>query len=132
MGHDMRMLSTDRMDQQVLAQGDRMLQEHLGGIHMTNHQMFQGNRKLEKFQQIVQKAYGPSPVNASMILNQAKEHLESSELKILMLMLQMRGQFDRSGGPMVSKSSQTEGILVHKSVSATNPSMKGKERTSQS
>lgn len=46
------------------------------------------------------------------MLEQAKEHLEGTELKLLMLMLQMRGQFDRTGGPMQSKSSQTEGILI--------------------
>jgi len=38
--------------------------------------------------------------------------MDGTELKLLMLMLQMRGQFDRSGGTMVSKSSQTEGILI--------------------
>ena len=38
--------------------------------------------------------------------------MDSTELKLLMLMLQMRGQFDRNGGPMVSKGSQTEGVLV--------------------
>ena len=97
----------------MLDQGDKMLQEHLGNIQITN------NRKLEKFQHIVNKAYGPkSPVSARILLEQAKEHLESSELKILMLMLQMRGQFDRTGGPMLSKSCQTEGVLINKSTKA--------------
>ena len=41
--------------------------------------------------------------------------MDGTELKLLMLMLQMRGQFDRKGGTMVSKGMQTEGvILTHK------------------
>jgi len=38
--------------------------------------------------------------------------MEGTELKLLMLMLQMRGQFDRKGGAMVSKQSQTDGVLI--------------------
>jgi len=60
-----------------------MLQEGLG---------FATNRQLDHFQQIVAKAYGEtSPMSAKLLLEQAKEHLEGTELKILMLMLQMRG-----------------------------------------
>ena len=59
------------------------------------------------------KAYGgPQSKNVRVMLEQAKGELEGTELKILMLMLQMRGQFDRSGGPMLSKSSQTDGVLI--------------------
>ena len=63
------------------------------------------------------KAYN-TPANhpsASILLDQAKEQMDGTELKLLMLMLQMRGQFDRKGGTMVSKGMQTEGIiLTHK------------------
>ena len=63
-GQNITMLSTNRLDQRVLEQGDRMLQEHLGNIQITN------NRKLEKFQHIVNKAYGPkSPVSARILLD---------------------------------------------------------------
>ena len=47
-----------------------------------------------------------------MLLEQAKEHMDSTELKLLMLMLQMRGQFDRQGGLMVNKGAQTDGPMV--------------------
>ena len=40
--------------------------------------------------------------------------MDGTELKLLMLMLQMRGQFDRKGGTMVFKGMQTEGILYSK------------------
>ena len=75
-----------------------MLQEHLMSAIP--------NTRLEKFQQIMDKAHGgPQSKNARVMLEQAKGELEGTELKILMLMLQMRGQFDRSGAPMLSKSS---------------------------
>ena len=89
----------------MIADGDKMLLEQFTGMIP--------NKKLEKFQKIVDKAYGDqSQTSAHYMLEQAKEHLEGTELKLLMLMLQMRGQFDRTGGPMQSKSSQTEGILI--------------------
>ena len=47
-----------------------------------------------------------------MLLEQAKEHMDSTELKLLMLMLQMRGQFDRAGGLMVNKGAQTDGAVI--------------------
>ena len=78
----------------VIREGNRILEEGLLGP----------NKGLEQYQQIVSKAYGSvSEQSAKVLLEQARDHLEGSELKILMLMLQMRGQFDRTGGPMVSK-----------------------------
>ena len=38
--------------------------------------------------------------------------MDTTELKLLMLMLQMRGQFDKNGGPMVNKGSQTDTIAI--------------------
>ena len=59
----------------------------------------------------MQKAYAPKNTSASILLEQAKEQMDGTELKLLMLMLQMRGQFDRKGGTMVSKAMQTEGLV---------------------
>lgn len=70
------------------------------------------NQKLEQYQKILSKAYAPNKLQASVLLEQAKEQMDGTELKLLMLMLQMRGQFDRKGGTMVAKASQTDGLLI--------------------
>ena len=49
------------------------------------------NSRLEKYQHIVNKAYSPQAVKASVLLDQAKDQMDTTELKLLMLMLQMRG-----------------------------------------
>ena len=58
--------------------------------------------------------------------------MDGTELKLLMLMLQMRGQFDRKGGTMVSKGMQTEGVIfTHKpKVSERNRSVGPSKRES--
>jgi hypothetical protein len=45
------------------------------------------NPKLEQYQAIVQKAYSGDRLNSNIYLEQAKETMDGTELKLLMLML---------------------------------------------
>ena len=45
------------------------------------------NEKLEHYQTIIRKAYGGPHVTATAMLEQAKEQLDNTELKLLMMML---------------------------------------------
>ena len=46
--------------------------------------------------------------NSKVHLADSKKKLDASEYKLLLLMLQMRGQFNNNGVPMVTKETQTE------------------------
>ena len=44
------------------------------------------------YNEMIQKAY--SGANQKVLLEKAKQSLDATELKLLVMMLQMRGQFD--------------------------------------
>lgn len=60
-------LSTSRLEDRALVEGDKILSEHLSGL-LPNH-------KLEKFQHLVEKAYGGKTHDRSAkhLLDSAKE-----------------------------------------------------------
>ena len=66
---------------------------------------------------MIQKAY--SSANQKVLLEKAKQSLDATELKLLILMLQMRGQFDAQGGPMVPKATQTVHRPLQPEISVT-------------
>ena len=50
------------------------------------------DKDLETYNEVIAKAYAPA--NQKVLLDKAKQSLDATELKLLILMLQMRGQFD--------------------------------------
>ena len=60
------------------------------------------NPQLDTYTKVVDKAYSDPSLNNQQLLNKAKDQMEASEVRLLMLMMQMRGQFDKKGGFMVN------------------------------
>ena len=54
-------------------------------------------------------------IDHNVVLTQAKETLDAGVYKLLMLMLQMRGQFNSKGVPMLSRGMQTVGPMTSES-----------------
>lgn len=61
----------------------------------------QEENNMQAYTDLVNKAY--SPANQKLLLEKAKQSLDSTELKLLILMLQMRGQYSSNGEPMIGR-----------------------------
>jgi hypothetical protein len=64
--------------------------------------------KLTLYENIIKKAYNQENMNNSIILEHQKSELDNSEMRLLNMMLNMRGSFNlENGTPMISRTTQT-------------------------